>query len=317
MVRNLLPSLRTVGPFDLKVMTYNVQGHGSLVLGSYLRRIARVIAEEKPDLVGLQEVYRGGWRARHADQAEALARETGMVVQFGRSFGGEGSSGGKTSAGGKTGGEFGNALLTGGEVRSVEIHALPGSGEPRTVLEARVRVRGAEVQFLVTHLAAWGRLGRAARGRQAAALAEHLRRTASPFVLVGDLNAPPDAPELRHLMATELFRACGGLASTHRMTRQRIDYVFADPAGRRWPRGCSASAPRTTGRSSWSCGERRDALDRLDRLAGSPSPRGQPAACRTAPEPRAPGGDPRWRSDGRRASTRSGWSRSRWSATSS
>jgi endonuclease/exonuclease/phosphatase (EEP) superfamily protein YafD len=29
-------------------------------------------------------------------------------------------------------------------------------------------------------------------------------------------------------MATELFRACGGLASTHRMTRQRIDYVFAD-----------------------------------------------------------------------------------------
>jgi endonuclease/exonuclease/phosphatase family metal-dependent hydrolase len=212
-----------VGLFDLKVMTYNVQGHGSLVLGSYLRRIARVIAEEKPDLVGLQEVYRGGWRARHADQAEALGQETGMAVQFGRSFGGE-SSGAKSS-----GGEFGNALLTGGEVRSVEIHALPGGGEPRTVLEARVRVRGAEVQFLVTHLAAWGRLGRAARGRQAAALAEHLRRTASPFVLVGDLNAPPDAPELRHLMATELFRACGGLASTHRMTRQRIDYVFADP----------------------------------------------------------------------------------------
>jgi endonuclease/exonuclease/phosphatase family metal-dependent hydrolase len=205
-----------VGPLDLKVMTYNVQGHGSLVLGSYLRRIARVIAEEKPDLVGLQEVYRGGWRARFADQAAALAEATGMTVHFGRSFGGPG-------------GEFGNALLAAGELRSAEVHPLPGSGEPRTVLTSRVVVRGTEVHFLVTHLAAWGRLGRAARESQAEALAAQLRRTASPFVLVGDLNAPPEAPELRHLMATELFRACGGLTSTHRMTRQRIDYVFADP----------------------------------------------------------------------------------------
>lgn len=202
-------------------MTYNVQGHGSLLLGSYLRRIARVIAEERPDLVGLQEVYRGGWRARHADQAAAIAQETGMTVQFGRSFGGSGEN----AAGG---GEFGNALLAAGEVRSAEVHSLPGAGEPRTLLASRVVVRGTEMSFLVTHLAAWGRLGRAARDSQAEALAAHLHRTAGPFVLVGDLNAPPGAPELRHLMATDLFRACGDLASTHRMTRQRVDYVFAD-----------------------------------------------------------------------------------------
>jgi endonuclease/exonuclease/phosphatase family metal-dependent hydrolase len=206
-----------VDPVDLKVMTYNVQGHGSLVLGSYLRRIARVIAEEKPDLIGLQEVYRGGWRARFADQAEALAAETGMSVHFGKSFGA-----------GEGGAEFGNAVLTAGEVRSTAVHALPGGGEPRTVLASRVVVKGTELDFLVTHLAAWGRLGRTARERQAAALADRLKGTAGPFVLVGDLNAPPEAPELRHLMAAELFRACGGLASTHRMTRQRIDYVFAD-----------------------------------------------------------------------------------------
>lgn len=204
-------------PLDLKVMTYNVQGHGSLVLGSYLRRIAKVIAAEKPDLVGLQEVYRGGWRARFADQAEALAAETGMSVHFGRSFGAA-----------EGGAEFGNAILTAGDVRSTAVHALPGGGEPRTVLAGEVVVKGTELDFLVTHLAAWGRLGRAARERQAAALAERLKGAARPFVLVGDLNAPPEAPELRHLMATELFRACGGLASTHRMTRQRIDYVFAD-----------------------------------------------------------------------------------------
>ena len=47
-------------------------------------------------------------------------------------------------------------------------------------------------------------------------------------ILVGDLNAPPGAPELRHLMVSELFRS-SGLGSTHRVTRQHIDYVFADP----------------------------------------------------------------------------------------
>jgi endonuclease/exonuclease/phosphatase family metal-dependent hydrolase len=209
----LLPS--SVPSVDLKVMSYNVGGHGALVAGRYLERIARVIERERPDLVGLQEVHRGTWLARFADQAEVLAGLTGMTLSFGKSFG-------------SGRGEFGNALLAAGEVRESVVHPLPGEGEPRTLLAARVAVRGAEVHFLVTHLAAWGRFGSAARAAQVAALDRRLGATAAPFVLVGDLNAPPEAPELRHLMATELFRACGGLASTHRMTRQRIDYVFAD-----------------------------------------------------------------------------------------
>jgi endonuclease/exonuclease/phosphatase family metal-dependent hydrolase len=205
-----------VPTIDLKVMSYNVGGHGALVAGRYLERIARVIGEERPDLVGLQEVHRGTWLARFADQAEALARLTGLALSFGRSF-----ESGR--------GEFGNALLTAGEVREAAVHSLPGSGEPRTLLSSRVAVRGTEVSFLVTHLAAWGRFGSAARAAQVLELAERLKGTASPFVLAGDLNAPPEAPELRHFLASELFRACGDLEGTHRMTRQRIDYVFADP----------------------------------------------------------------------------------------
>jgi endonuclease/exonuclease/phosphatase family metal-dependent hydrolase len=201
---------------DLKVMSYNVGGHAALVAGRYLERIARVIERERPDLVGLQEVHRGTWLARFADQAEVLAGLTGMKLSFGRSF-----ESGK--------GEFGNALLAAGPVLQSAVHLLPGSGEPRTLLSARVAVRGSEVSFLVTHLAAWGRWGGAARAAQVQEIAEFLKETAAPFVLVGDLNAPPEAPELRHLMVSELFRSCGGLASTHRVTRQRIDYVFADP----------------------------------------------------------------------------------------
>jgi len=196
-------------------MSYNVQGHGALFTRTYLGRIARVIADERPDLVGLQEVYRRGWRSRFEDQAEALARLTGMDLRFGSSFA-------------TRRGEFGNAVLTSGEVLSAAVHRLPGSGEPRTLLAARVSVAGGEVDFFVTHLAAWGRIGRAARALQAAELAAHLKRADGAFILAGDLNAPPQAPELRNLMAAELFRACRDLASTHRVTRQHLDYVFAD-----------------------------------------------------------------------------------------
>jgi endonuclease/exonuclease/phosphatase family metal-dependent hydrolase len=51
------------------VLSYNVQGHGALFSRRYLERVARVIKETRPDVVGLQEVYRGGWRARAEDQA--------------------------------------------------------------------------------------------------------------------------------------------------------------------------------------------------------------------------------------------------------
>jgi endonuclease/exonuclease/phosphatase family metal-dependent hydrolase len=205
-----------VPTIDLKVMSYNVGGHAALVAGRYLDRIARVIEREEPDVVGLQEVHRRTWLARFEDQAEALSRLTGMTLSFGKSF-----DSGK--------GEFGNALLAAGEVREPVVHALPGSGEPRTALAARVTVRGAEVWFLVTHLAAWGRFGSGSRGAQVGGLAKLLKDTAPPFVLVGDLNAPPEAPELKQLLASELFRVCGDLTGTHRVTRQRIDYVFADP----------------------------------------------------------------------------------------
>jgi endonuclease/exonuclease/phosphatase family metal-dependent hydrolase len=201
----------------LKVMSYNVGGHGARWSRSYLDRVARVIADAAPDVVGLQEVHRGTKQARLEDQAELLARLTGMDAHFGKSFDLEG-------------GEFGNVVLTSGEVRAGEAVRLPGPGEPRTVLHTRVAVAGFEVHFYNTHLAAWGRWGRAARSVQIQGLLTRLKQCTGPFVLVGDLNAPPGAPEIGTLMAAELFRLCGdGMTCTHRLMRQHIDYVFADP----------------------------------------------------------------------------------------
>lgn len=201
----------------LKVMSYNVGGHGARWSRQHIDKVARAIALAEPDVVGLQEVHRGTKHSRLEDQAEALARLTGLEVRFGKSFD-------------LHGGEFGNALLTRGEVRSSVIHPLPGTGEPRTMLHSRISFGGPEIDFFVTHLAAWGRWGRTARTVQIQGLVERLRQSSGPFVLVGDLNAPPGAPEIGNLLAVELFRMCGDdIACTHRYMRQRIDYVFADP----------------------------------------------------------------------------------------
>jgi endonuclease/exonuclease/phosphatase family metal-dependent hydrolase len=206
-------------PFRLRVLSYNIHGRAHRLSGRYLRWIARVIEQTEPDVVGLQEVHRGGWIVRHEDQAETLAKLTGMDLRFGRSFG-------------RSGGEFGNAVLTRGEIRASEVVLLPGPGEPRTVLHTRIAFPDAapEIDFFVTHLAAGFRSSRPARTLQAQGLLERLRQSSGPFVLVGDFNAPPQAPELKTLMAAEIFRLCGEeVACTHRILRQRIDWVLADP----------------------------------------------------------------------------------------
>ena len=71
----------------LRVMSYNVGGHGARWSGRHVEKVAAAIVAAEPDLVGLQEVHRGTRQSRLADQAEALGRLTGMAVEFGKSFG--------------------------------------------------------------------------------------------------------------------------------------------------------------------------------------------------------------------------------------
>jgi endonuclease/exonuclease/phosphatase family metal-dependent hydrolase len=226
-------------------MSNNNQGHGALLGRRYLEGIARVIRRARPRVVGLQEVHRGTWAARFGDQVAILAELTGMRASFGRSLV-------------LRTGEYGNALLFRGRLLEEEISILPGEAERRSLLRCRIVPDGpglappgegtAEpLDVFVTHLAAWGRLGRSVRVHQARFLADRLLEADRPVVLTGDLNAPPAAPELAPLMDHARLRACcepdgydrteggrgRGRAATHRFLRQRIDYVFAGPTWRR------------------------------------------------------------------------------------
>lgn len=202
----------------MKFMSYNIQGHAAAGRPDFLPKLAEVIASVQPDVVGLQEVH-CRTRAGNVHQGEVLASLTGLQLVFGRSCA-------------MDGGDYGNAILTRGEIRSSFVHPLPGSGEPRSVLQADISVDGAAATFFVTHLAAWGRLLRVARMKQIAELGDITARGALPHVLVGDFNVAPGAEEIRTLLSHGHLRVIGDAReATFPMTRQRLDYIFADP---RW-----------------------------------------------------------------------------------
>ena len=199
----------------LKVMSFNIQGHAAARRQDHLPKLAEVIAAVGPDVVGLQEVH-CRTRAGPVHQGEALASLTGMSQWFGRSCA-------------MNGGDYGNSVLTRGTIENTHVHPLPGSGEPRSVLQTDIALDGIKFTFFVTHLAAWGRLLRVARTRQIAELGDIIARGSLPHVLVGDFNVPPAAEEMRTLMSHGHLRVAGDLKEvTFPMTRQRLDYVFCD-----------------------------------------------------------------------------------------
>jgi endonuclease/exonuclease/phosphatase family metal-dependent hydrolase len=105
-----------------------------------------------------------------------------------------------------------------------------GTREPRCAVGATVALGDGDVAIISTHLAYAGGAQRAA---QAASLAALSTDRGGPTVLLGDFNAPIDAPELGPLLATltDAFgavgvpsgdparRSCGPLAIDHVFVR--------------------------------------------------------------------------------------------------
>jgi endonuclease/exonuclease/phosphatase family metal-dependent hydrolase len=212
-------------PKHLLVMTYNIEGHASLLKPHHIEEIAATIRRYHPDVVGLNEVHRRTWQARFGDHTQQLAKLTGMNVVFGTSYT-------------FLGGDFGNAVLTRGQIVKSEVHEMPGIGEPRTLLETILRINGGTIEFYVGHTSAWASLNKKARGVQLQCMNEHLNASAFPFILVGDLNAPPDSEEIAKFLDRNTLQFVGDRhAPSHKLMEKRLDYILADPGWQvRWSR---------------------------------------------------------------------------------
>jgi endonuclease/exonuclease/phosphatase family metal-dependent hydrolase len=174
-------------PIPVRLITFNTH-HGVGDDGRHdLPRLAKVLAAADADVICLQEVdrYFGG-RSEDVDQALLLSRALDMQLAWGPAIDDE-----RPDAEGRR--QYGNALLSRLPILVSDVHPLPGGGEPRSALRTMLELDGAALWVTTTHLTTRPPEERAA---QIAALAELHTDPMATGVLVGDLNADPDAAEL-------------------------------------------------------------------------------------------------------------------------
>lgn len=174
----------------MRVMTWNVWWR----FGNWRGRqpaILEQLRRERPDLLGLQEV----WTDAETNQAAWLAKELGMHYAFGapsdqqrwRDRVNDPSAG------------FGVAILSRWPLRDEQVFDLPQDSS-RPLLSLTVDAPHATIPFLTTHLSAMPFGNSARRLAQLEFVARHaatLPVTDHPPVVVGDFNAEPESDELR------------------------------------------------------------------------------------------------------------------------
>jgi endonuclease/exonuclease/phosphatase family metal-dependent hydrolase len=218
----------------LRIATYNIQAGAGMDRQFDVARTAEAIRDLRADVVGLQEVdvhwsARSQWR----DLATELARRLDMRVFFAPIYSLEPLEPGQPRR------EYGNAVLSRHPIVYAENHQITrlSTQVPNPVPELApgfpevvVNARGARVHVYATHLDY--RADPAVREMQVADTLRVMDRGQSrPQILLGDLNARPDAAELGPLWAVlddawaVAHPSEQGLTFPTNLPDRRIDYV--------------------------------------------------------------------------------------------
>ena len=202
----------------MRVVSFNIH-HGTVGRRGPVdpEQLGAVCAGFDADVIALQEVDRGTWRAGGADLAAVAAEACGMDHVFGpsRYF---------------PGGRYGNALLVRGTIERSRVTQLPKVPawrvwqERRTVLDAAVRIDGEELWVACTHLA----VPEPVNEVQLDFVLQRARSRSLRQVVVGDLNreAAQVGPQAA---AVGLEMADHGPTFPARKPRQTIDHVLHAP----------------------------------------------------------------------------------------
>ena len=92
------------------------------------------------------------------------------------------------------------------------------------------RVRDLESQQSQSRASLAAAINRAARADQLKCINAYVQASAHPYIVTGDLNAPPDSPEIAAFLGSNVLLFAGDpKAPTHRVMEQRLDYILADP----------------------------------------------------------------------------------------
>src|SRR3712207_6468883 len=180
-------------PSPVRLVTFNTHHGVGEAARHGLPRRAKVLASADGDVSCLQEVDRRfGERSEDVDQALLLSRALDMQLAWGPAIDQPRRDEGLRR-------QYGNALLSRLPILISDVHPLPGSGEPRSALRTMVELDGAALWVTTTHLST---RSPAERAEQVALLRALHTEPMATGVIVGDLNASPDAPELAALRDT-------------------------------------------------------------------------------------------------------------------
>lgn len=216
--RDLLPR-----KYSLRILSYNIHHAeppskpGVIDLDA----IAKVINDQRPDLVALQEVDVFTRRSGESiNQAVELGKKTGMEAYFFKAID-------------FAGGEYGVAILSKLPVTSTDRYPLPrnagSSGEPRILATATVQLSAKDsFLFACTHLDA--QRDSTDRLLQINAIIGHLRDSAIPTIIAGDFNAVPGSGIIR-ILDKHFTRTCNPCDYTIPVTEptRAIDFIAYRP----------------------------------------------------------------------------------------
>jgi len=203
---------------NLRVMTYNIHVGIGMDKKLDLERIARVIKEQRPDLVGLQEVDRGVQRTQRIDEIVELAKLTRMNYDFAFNLRYQG-------------GQYGVAILSRFPIISTDhrLYQNLREAERRGFIRGEMIIEGRSVNFVTTHLDYQYDDGRLFETQQ---LLAALKDVKPPLIVVGDFNDSP-AGQSYQLMRKQFGDAWAesrpaddGFSYPTDKPAKRIDYIF-------------------------------------------------------------------------------------------
>ena len=219
--QSAFPQVNEQGNQILKILTFNIL-HGATTKGDFdLDAIARVIIENDPDLVALQEVDFKTNRARKYDLVTELGWRTKMAPVFGKAMDFDG-------------GEYGEGILSKFSfisTRNVPLPFSPGN-EPRAALEILTIIpSGDTIAFIGTHLDHLrDEKDRVAQVRK---INEVFSENNYPTILAGDLNAIPGSAPINILeeqWTPSYNKKDPAPTFPSKEPRVKIDYVMFKPA---------------------------------------------------------------------------------------
>ena len=219
----------------LKLMTYNIAatrdfGKGTGKPFEYsVAKYAQMLQEQNPDICGLPEVDYMLVRSGRLQTTRALGALLGYEDAFAPAV--------TWLFGGKPG-NYGNGFLSKHHIKDVRICPIPDPVtrdedvyyETRVILNALVDFDGTDVDVFVSHFG----LAKAERANAVKILAELIKDSSHPVIVMGDFNAQPDDPVLdpiRGLLSDTFDVYPDKNAKTYPTNPefgpdQKIDYIF-------------------------------------------------------------------------------------------